>query len=418
MRSLQILLFSAFMMFALSGCGDKADNGDKNPNPTPPPISEPVYPRLGANFNERISEPLDLAELLLESEVEWVRAFVNIPVLGLKKDSQGKISGIKSKEISSYSGSLDFVNAKKKLGDKVKFIMSLKIPFETYSHLVPEAGTQEMEYLLEACKLFLQTHDLGKNIDILVMGNEPEWENGGDADDYEEFLNIFANQLANWKSEYGWTFDVYAGSLNRVSELANSTTIPAVVAAVNSNPNIAGLDLHIHALRPEQCGEDLEDIRKKYGVTKKLICTEFSMVRALDKYMDQNLGAWGPEYGYDSGMKTYEWLNHIAELAESGNPITEEEFLSFFESRTEYPWGWYRDFYEQFGKYDVYCITGRFAALIGGVPYPYTASARMWDMGAIYSSKLLGVDPNTGKPNPNPLIYPDFMAVKESQNNK
>ena len=64
-------------------------------------------------------------------------------------------------------------------------------------------------------------------------------------EDYRAFLNEFANRLTTWKQANGWTFDIYAGALNRVSELPKSETVPAVVSVVNNNPNVVGLDLHV-----------------------------------------------------------------------------------------------------------------------------------------------------------------------------
>lgn len=58
-----------------------------------------------------------------------------------------------------------------------------------------------MEYIFQATEVLLKTYDMAKNIEILVMGNEPEWENAlipilvMDGEDYRAFLNEFANRL-------------------------------------------------------------------------------------------------------------------------------------------------------------------------------------------------------------------------------
>jgi len=54
----------------------------------------------------------------------------------------------------------------------VKFILSLKIPFELYTDTVPKVGTKEMEYIFQATEILLKTYDMAKNIEILVMGND------------------------------------------------------------------------------------------------------------------------------------------------------------------------------------------------------------------------------------------------------
>ena len=115
---------------------------------------------------------------------------------------------------------------------------------------------------------------------LLVMGNEPMWENWNaglqddDADDYKAFLNEFADRLAQWKSEEGWTFEVFAGSLNRISEVQRPT-IQAVMDVVNENPNVDGLDLHLHCRNINQAEDDLRLARKKYGVTKNSSAQSF-----------------------------------------------------------------------------------------------------------------------------------------------
>lgn len=372
---------------------------------------------LGANYNENIDYPITEIGMLKKSKVTWVRGFVNIPNLFLQNEN-GRIAGVKEEAIKSHIPTLKFVQAKKALGDRVKFILSLKIPFELYTDTVPKVGSEEMEHIFHATELLLHTYDMAKNIEILVMGNEPEWENALDTDlchadgeDYRAFLNEFADRLTAWKQTNGWTFDIYAGALNRVSELPKSETVPAVVSVVNNNPNVVGLDLHVHALNVNQAEDDFRIIRNRYGVTKKLICTEFSMVRALNPHVGDVLGAWGTKHGYTAGMKIYEYLNLIADKAKAGTPVSPTEFKSLFESYAWYPKNWYKTFYEVFKKYDTYAITGRFSVVPGGARAVYDANTEMWELGGIYFSRYLGVDAN-GFYNPNPLLYPDFMAVQ------
>ena len=372
---------------------------------------------LGANYNENIDYPITEIEMLKKSKVTWVRGFVNIPNLFLQNEN-GKIVGVKENVIKTHIPTLKFVQAKKALGDRVKFILSLKIPFELYTDTVPKVGTKEMEYIFRATEVLLQTYQMAQHIDILVMGNEPEWENALDTDlchadgeDYRAFLNEFANRLTAWKQANGWTFDIYAGALNRVSELPKSETVPAVVSVVNNNPNVSGLDLHVHALNVNQAEDDFRIIRNKYGVTKKLICTEFSMVRALNPHVADALGEWGTQHGYTAGMKIYEYLNLIAEKANAGTPVSAAEFKSLFESYAWYPKNWYKTFYEVFKKYSTYAITGRFSVVPGGARAVYDAKTEMWELGGIYFSRYLGLDAD-GFYNPNPLLYPDFIAAQ------
>ena len=109
--------------------------------------------------------------MLKQFESEFgLRGFVNIPNLFLQNEN-GKIVGVKENAIRTHIPTLKFIQAKKALGDRVKFILSLKIPFELYTDTVPKVGTKEMEYIFQATEILLKTYDMAKNIEILVMGN-------------------------------------------------------------------------------------------------------------------------------------------------------------------------------------------------------------------------------------------------------
>lgn len=64
-----------------------------------------------------------------------------------------------------------------------------------------------------------------------------------------------------------------------------------------------------------------------------------------------------------------------------------------------------------FKKYDTYAITGRFSVVPGGARAVYDAKTEMWELGGIYFSRYLGLDAD-GFYNPNPLLYPDFIAAR------
>ncbi|GHV02722.1 hypothetical protein FACS1894159_11670 [Bacteroidia bacterium] len=405
-------------MLHLAACS--ANGSDKKVDPEKPVKPEPTFQTaLGANFNENIVEIEGVSDLLNSSRVEWVRAFVQIPQRFLKK-SNGVITGVVSDAVfEQYAETREMINFKSNSNGRIKLIMSLKIPFENFEHEVPEVDSPQTGYILEACRKFLQLHDLGRHIDILVMGNEPMWENGNkasNAKNYSDFLNRLASELTGWKQANGWTFKVYAGALNRVSlQAATHSLIPAVISTVNENPAIDGLDLHIHALTTDEIGATLKMVRENFNVTKDLICTEFSMVWVYDAHSNDKLGQWGVDHGYSSNMSMYEWLNQVVDRAHAGNPIGQEEFASFFESAAWYPRNWFQTFYDEFVKYRVYAATGRFSCVYRENNEPYTSSTTLWDINAIYNSKLLGNDPLTGRMNTSPLAYPDYKNIAEKK---
>lgn len=379
---------------------------------------------LGANYNENIGQPITEIRMLRNAGISWVRGFINVHSEFLKVEDN-VIVGVDEDAIRTSSLSRQFMAAKASLGDGVKFMLSLKIPFGEDEGLVPEVGSEACEHIFTAVRMLLGSFDMGRNISLLVMGNEPMWENWNaglqddDADDYKAFLNEFADRLAQWKSEEGWTFEVFAGSLNRISEVQRPT-IQAVMDVVNENPNVDGLDLHLHCRNINQAEDDLRLAREKYGVTKKLICTEFSMVRNLEgeggtDHRTENLGNWGTSHGYSATMKLWEYLDMAVKNASAGNPVSYEEFQSLFESFSWYPRNWFTTFYDAFRKYDTYAITGRFSVVPNSDIYnfapSYTAGTRLWELGGVYIPKLLGFN-DDGTYVPNPLVYPDFMAAK------
>lgn len=395
------IVFSFFLLFFVSTCLTAQE--------------------IGANYNENIDYPITEIEMLRHADITWVRGFINISNHFLEK-KDGVIAGVKEDAIRRHGPTLKFVQARKALGDQVKFILSFKITFRDYTHIVPKVGTPEIEHVFSAAKLVLETYGMGDNVDIVVMGNEPMYENintpftnqtDEDGADYEAFLNEFANRLAAWKKEKGWNFEIFGGSLNRVSELTNRKTIPAVVNVVNNNPNVSGLDLHIHAQYVHQAENDLKRMRNEFKVNKKIISTEFSMVRALNPHVADQLGSWGTSHGYSNTMKIYEYLNMAAEKAAAGTPVSPEEFADLFNSFSWYPKNWYATFYEKFRKYDVYAITGRFSVVPGGSRAVYTEDTEMWELGSIFMSRYLGIDEN-GYHRPSLLLYPDFIAAQNS----
>jgi hypothetical protein len=135
------------------------------------------------------------------------------------------------------------------------------------------------------------------------------------------------------------------------------------------------------------------------------------MVWVFGSHLNDNLGQWGVDHGYASTMKMYQWLNNAVAKSKAGTPISAEEFASFFEAKQWYPEGWYKRFYDEFVKYDVLAATGRFSCVSKPTDAEYDTSSTMWDLNAIYSSKLLGVDPQTGFMNPSPLAYPDYAEI-------
>lgn len=366
---------------------------------------------IGANFNENIQEIAGVYKELNATGTEYIRSFINItPML---KRSSTEITGVNTAKIEESTLPAQFVAAKSKVAD-AKLVLSIKIVFENLPGEVPAKGSAGVGYAIDCVRQLLEKDGLGSAIDVLVLGNEPMWENGDAAanpQNYADFIIEFASKAASWKASKGWKYKIFAGALNRVSiQDSQNANIAKIINAAQASDYIDGLDIHLHNEDVAETEASLKVVRDKYKFTKALMCSEVSMVWKLNSLMTANLGSWGTEHGYSSTMKRYEWLNQTAKKAYAGTPVSSEEFASFFNAISAYPRNWFTTYYNAFEKYKVSFITPRFSA-VESVD-EITSETTMWELGAIFSARFLGRAAD-GTMNPSPLVYPEAEACRK-----
>ncbi|MBP6755121.1 MAG: hypothetical protein KA210_03155 [Bacteroidia bacterium] len=364
-----------------------------------------IAQQIGANFNENI-ENID-PSLLSKAEVKWVRAFVNIPRYFLTVDKNGKITGVNNKAIKNFDIS-SLTNLK-----GYKIILSLKLDFKFKKIGAPDENSMEETYLLNAIKLFLTEKNLGDKINILVVGNEPMWETpNGDAKKLGAITNKIITLSNDLKISQNWNYEIFTGALNRVSELQKNDIVTEIIKITKENPLVDGIDLHIHTNELIKANDDPAYIRNEAKITKKIICTEFSIVRLFEAYSNESLGNWGIQNGYPSDMKLYEWLNLVQQKAIDKTPIKPEILMDYFNSQSWYPKQWFNAFLTSFKKNNVAIATYGLQNTLKDKPKILNAKSPLWILNFVYNGGVLGND-NSGLGNKNPLVYPEFKASKK-----
>lgn len=367
---------------------------------------------LGANFNENIDKVNPA--ILTKTNVPWVRGFLNIPALCLNINSSGIVTGVNETAIQNMTR-LDNMSTTKTVNNgnvSVKMIFSLKMDFTTNSIGVPAVGTPQMGYVMSAIEKVLNRKNFGANIDILVVGNEPMYETPlADADKYEAFLNLVIDKVDSMRTANNWTYEIYAGSVNKASTNTSNALLLKVMKVAIENPKVVGLDMHEHVTLLSEVESDLRFIRNSYKFSKKMICTEFSVIWLWDAHASDVLGAWGTTNGYSPSSKMYEWLNQVIQKSYSGAPVSSNLFLSYFNSTTWYQLNWFHDFYNIFKKYNFSHLTYGIQNLPVGTVL--TSSSVLWTLNFVCNGTYLGVDSN-GLGNFNPLVYPAFKTITDS----
>jgi len=364
-----------------------------------------IAQQIGANFNENIE---NIAPALLsKAEVKWVRAFVNIPRYFLTVDKNGGITGVNKKAIQNFDTS-PLTNLK-----GYKIILSLKLDFKFKNIGAPAENSMEETYLLNAIKLFLTEKNLGDKINILVVGNEPMWETPKeDAKKLGAITNKIITLSNDLKISQNWNYEIFTGALNRVSELQKNDIVTEIIKITKENPLVDGIDLHIHTNELIKANDDPAYIRNEAKITKKIICTEFSIVRLFEAYSNESLGNWGTQNGYPSDMKLYEWLNLVQQKAIDKTPIKPEILMDYFNSQSWYPKQWFNAFLTSFKKNNVSIATYGLQNTLKDKPKILNAKSPLWILNFVYNGGVLGND-NSGVGNKNPLVYPEFKASKK-----
>jgi len=393
---------------------DPGSNSGYTPSGQKDTTVTPVFERtyIGANFNENVDQIAGVYKELNNDKVPYIRSFLNITPFFKRNDSG--ITGVKSADIAASTFASQFIAAKAAV-PSAKMVFSIKTVFENIPGEVPAGGSAGAGYAIDCVREVLLHDNLGKYVDVLVLGNEPMWENGdaaGNDKKYCDFVTALASAVATLKSQNKWTFKVYTGALNRISlQYKTDGLIPLLVQTASSCPNIDGLDIHLHAETVSEFDASLGIVRNTYGFKKEIMCSEVSVVWKFGSLLNANLGDWGTSHGYSSTQKRYAWLYDATKKANAGTPVSSEEFKSFFfDGMPAYPQNWFTTLYNACIKYKVSFITPRFSAQESDAVIDQNTT--MWELGAIYSARFLGREAD-GTMRPSPLVHPQVVECRK-----
>jgi hypothetical protein len=468
---LGLLLCSAFPTFPASAAGLPSNH----------------YPELGGGFNGYLGD-IDNA-LILTSGIKWARAYINIQrnfltftgcpgsscTVGVLSDNINGAQSDPNDDAASFSSdedvlavyAVDGLVAAKSVGCQpppangtcppFKIILSLKLDFKYDGAGIPAPNSRYETAIFKAVTQFLTNNNLGSQIDILVLGNEPMYETPlgttpaesiAAALKYGTFLNRFIDKVWALKTVHPpapgvWNYDIYTGSLDKPYYYVGPSAKPEwkqtfgpliqnIIWITARNPKVTGIDLHEHVMSVDAAAGDVDYVNGQIfraGAIKKIISTEFSLVPLWDSVLN------GPAAGTTPTLCNQ--VNQMIASAAAGTPVTFDDFQSYLAAQSWYPAaqngnGWFAQFYCMFQRRpNVYAVT---YGLEKAPQYPYTldllATVRpaqtqcvtgdqSWVMVSAYDGTLMGLDRNRASPtfgrfNANPLVFPDFANVLNS----
>jgi len=417
---------------------------------------------VGAGYNEQIANINN--SLVAKSGVRWVRAYVNLPrnywIFGtpilqpppsepiypinaiLERNIIQETSDVSSDADTLSIAALDqLINTKTVFsgGAPVKVILSLKhdfsypyskgatIPAGQFPDISTPAGLAEADEMVTTIENLLITNNRGNDIDILVTGNEPMFEiqpnNDPDtARKYKLYLNHLIQRLVDLKTEENkktvagvkntWDFQIFVGALNSPLDPARATSnviISAVLEVARDNIDVAGIDLHEHVAATSQVAVDIKYVKDETkfrpigGLPLQLISTEFSIIQLFQANMSLvPIGSTLPPL--------YQFINDTIAQAATGTPISQSDFLAYFQAQGWYPRNWFQEMIDAFESDGVLAVTygieeaPRYPWLENQVP----PTAMPWVLNGAFNATLLGRSAD-GYPNTNPLVYPGFQ---------
>lgn len=371
--------------------------------------------KMGANYNENINL-IDPA-LIKQSGTKWVRAFV--PILKLVDIENRKITGVNNTKVNGVKIG-PMINTSKPANGSANLILSFKFDFKGPLGRVPEANSAEADKLIQACKRLINRNAggivFGSRLAILAVGNEPLFETPTGAENlrkYKAFTKRLINEFTTLRNDNNsFTYKIYVGAVNKMTENANNAINLATIELAQNNNKVTGLDFHPHVSKLSQIESDLRILRNDKNYTKKIMVTEFSMQRFIKTKWKTNLGNWGAQNGYGRDLKIWQYINAVIQKAENGNPISPNEFRSFWNSRSWYPRNWFDRFYNAFKQYDVEVATyGMVRERPDGDRV--TANSPTWIVNAAFNEQLLGNGPG-GMPVANPFSHPGWKKYVDN----
>ena len=282
--------------------------------PTPPAGA------LGANFNEHLTW-INHDELR-RVKSQWVRGFIDM-------------HQVDSANLAN-DPNLQSLFAARDAGFNT--ILSFKWNYKDNDF--PHHGSQGHLAELE-CFTTVLAHVMGQ-VDILVIGNEPYIEAkpgcGQHLNNFYETMAETAISIKNATPRFAPKHTkLYMGSLNRLDlPVKRTPSIERMLAYIASQPDLAGVDLHLHMPKLDAHREMLSYALSRLRPDQTFLATEFSIVWHFKRHMGDAANAdFCAKHGFPPGTKVHQVLSRG--IQEPYEYAVWEEFLRgerWYASRT------------------------------------------------------------------------------------
>lgn len=348
-HSLRRVLFSCLPLLLGTACsvggGGAGGAGGGGGAFAPGGFDEPV---IGANMNGMPRLIADHPALLDHSGTTWVRAFIDV-----RKKMQ---NGLHPKDDPDVAGLRTAADRGRRL--IVNFKWDFKASWGDKEPMrMPPANSEAERELFRAATRHLR--NIGSQVDIVVLGNEPMWETlPADIEGENPHLIGFTRRLKDHLIEHGdHGPSLYlVGAFNQMGPNVAPRFQPFVNGMLRwarNDDDIAGVDVHTHFDRLGKARSMLRAARNQVG-NKMVLDTEFSPIWRYHRNVRKTIGSWpagrafADNYGVPHGWTVAEYLQDA-----KADLISRREYADFMDAMPWYRADHLRRMYSLFQEFDV-----------------------------------------------------------------
>lgn len=360
---------------------------------------DPPAQKVGINVNGQFD--VMKLENVNRSGTTWVRGFIDFfqfypSEVALENDDR----------IKNYLALKD---------EGYKNILNIKWNFSNKSF--PAAGSDEMtNYKAYLDKLL---DKVWSSTDIIVVGNEPFIESKKDerGNKLVTFYQQIANHIKNYRADSHHDIPIFVGAFNNLYlDGWRTQAVNDLLSFANSNPWIAGVDLHIHHSAIDQINDFIDYVDLRIRDNQKILISEFSIKDHFRSKMgDQIPRDFAAEFEIDPSTKNYEYLDYVLKQSVPRHEWT--SFLSssyWFENRKHYLW----NAYQRFKGYKKFHIATYALRQSYPLDTDFTTNTTPWVLNGLFANRTVQPDPATGQDQLNYAWIKDFQKIQEDSENE
>ncbi len=394
-----IIALSAFLLLFLSCSGNDPESNNpiaKNGSWTNYPIS------LGVNYNEQL-QFIDFNDLG-RSKTAWVRGFIDFFQL---YDNQGALQT--DERVKNYL-------LLKPRGFHT--ILNLKWNFKARGESFPAEGSVEMKSYLAFLEQLLDK--VWQQTDVLVIGNEPFIETT--PENKNQLLVGFYKNVASTVKKFrekqtSHFVPVFVGAFNNLYDPTWRTeATESLIAYAKNDPDIAGIDLHIHHASMDQMQSALQYASGMIRANQKILITEFSLMKHWKAQLTGSIPeTFAAQYGLAPTLKNYQYIDLALKT-----PRQVSEWHNYLKASD---WFELRKHYLQ-EAFSIMTAEHRFWIATYAIrqSYPlgqdFTPTTDPWVLNGLFANRSVVPDPATGWNQSNYSFIDDFISIQNKQEAK